>query len=161
MFFLLLACSKLKREEPLLLGGLDLADDVVVDPEDGDGHLGAPLVPHRRHAALDADHAGPPRVRAHHPRPSLYDPSPSRSLAAAAAAPGGGVVVVGVGDEGLGGEGAAARGQAWARDGEVAEAREEAPRDGRHGGGGCGGGEAGDGGGGGFTRRRGGRLGRV
>ena len=118
----------LQRVEALLLDGLDLADDVVVDPEDGDGHLGPPLVPHRRHAALDADQAGPPRLRAHGPRTRLNDPAPA--LAAAAA----GIVVVEVRDEGLRGE-EAARGEARPGEGEVAEAREEASRGGRHGGG--------------------------
>lgn len=121
MLLLLLASSELQREEPLLLGCLNLADDVVVDPEDGDGHLGAPLVPHRRHAALHADHAGPPRIRAHDPRTCLYDPSPALA----------GAVFVGVGDERLGGE-EAAGGEAGSGEGEVAEAREEASRGGRH-----------------------------
>ena len=132
MLFLLLACSELQRVEPLLLGGLDLADDIVVDPEDGDGNLGPPLVPHRRHAALHADHAGPPGVRAHDTRTRLYDP-------ASALAAGAGIVVVGMGDERLRGE-EAARGEAGPGEGEVAEAREKASRGGRHGGGGGGGG---------------------
>lgn len=124
----------LQRVEPLLLGRLDLADDIVVDPEDGGGHLGTPLVPHHRHAALDADHAGPPRLRAHDPRARLYDPA----SALAAGAP---IVVVGVGDERLRGE-EAARGEAGTGEGEVAEAREKASRGGRHGGDGSGGGGA-------------------
>lgn len=75
MFFFFMPATKLEGGDAFFFGCLDLRDEVIVEPEDGNGNPSAPFVPQTSHAALDGDGANPLGVGTHDSRLSLDDPS--------------------------------------------------------------------------------------
>lgn len=55
MFRLLVAATNLEGKDSFFLNSLDLRDDIVINPEDGDGKPSTPLVPKSSHAQLDGN----------------------------------------------------------------------------------------------------------
>lgn len=74
-FFFFTKLSYLKSRDPFFLRGLDLSNDVIVQPKDCDRDPSAPFVPQRRHPALNGDRARPPRVLREGPRRRVDNPS--------------------------------------------------------------------------------------
>lgn len=75
MLCLLVSATNLEGKDSFFFDSLDLRDDIVVNPEDGNGKSSTPFVPKSRHTTLDGNETSAPGFGSHDRRSGMDDAS--------------------------------------------------------------------------------------